>query len=229
MTFDRSSDAQVLAEHAALVKQGVNPPHPQSPAGRRFASAWARQYGGFDPGVMLKAQLELGSSSDLHNRTAQEAIDRGDVGWHAVDVLTHQAGLMGGPTRLQRRPEPGVMGHGPTSDQMRPEYDPRSPHAYFEAVDQMRRAEAAREMEKIGADVTLAKMKLRERARRDPLIAKAVTKAERHAAKRNRAPTVKDFKRALKKLHKKHGMLVKSAGTVGMVPKVIDLRPGRFG
>jgi hypothetical protein len=218
---DPATDASIIAEHNALMKAGVRPPNPLSPAGRRYADAAERdaaRRGGYRGDRLLKAQLDRGksgSSSELHQRTAAEALARGDRGWHAVDALLRSPGLMGG--------------QAPT-DQKRPEFDPRNPGdpTYFEAeaADQVQRAALARGMQKAGGDLTLASMKLWEHARQKPLVAEAMRKAERKAAKKGRKVKPKDFHRALRKLEAKEGQVQKGA-VGGLVPNVVDLRvPG---
>jgi nucleoid-associated protein YgaU len=117
----------------------------------------------------------------------------------------------------------------------RAEFDPRNPGdpAYYEAEanDQIERANLALQMQRSGAEKTLAALKVREHALQNPLIGQAVERAERKAAKKGRKPTMNDFTKALRKLEAKHGsgQIVAKGALGGIVPRVIDMRPGRFG
>jgi hypothetical protein len=222
MTFlnPGTDDAEILANADRLAKAGVPAPNPDSPAGRRLVGAAERERTGFGNNAsVLKSQIVrggLGSSSELHQRTAEEALARGDRAWTAVDRLTNSRGLMGGET--------------PPTDEKPPEFDPRNPDAYYqaEAVDQLVRQQIASNMAKAGNERMLAHLRLSETARRDPLIAAAVTRAERKAAKKGRKPTEKDFRKAYRKLTagRGHSPVAKGAGG-GLVGNVVDLRvPG---
>ncbi len=214
MTFlePRSDDAAVIANAARLSKAGVRPPHPDSPDGQRLAGALERNSSAYRNDQVLKAQFArgmTGSSSELHERTALEAAARGDRAWTGVDRLTGSPGLTGGKVRTDEKP---------------PEYDPRHPDAYYEAeaVDQMVRAQIGSEMAKAGNDRMQAHLRLTETARRDPMIAAAVDRAERKAAKKGRKPTERDFRKAYRKLTAGRAPAAKGA-LGGLVPNVVDL------
>ncbi len=207
-----SDDAAILANADRLQKAGVRPPDPDSPAGRRLAGARERDRSAYRNDQVLKAQFArgmTGSSSELHERTALEAAARGDRAWTGVDRLTGSPGLMGGKIPTDGKP---------------PEYDPRHPDAYYEAeaVDQMVRAQMGSEMAKAGNEKLLAHLRLTETVRRDPMIAEAVAKAERKAAKKGRKPTAKGVRKEYRKLTTGRTPAAKGA-LGGLVPNVVDL------
>lgn len=215
-----TDDLAIIANAQRLAKSGVRPSPPDSPDGRRLADAVARQQPNVIAPYVFKAQLDrgrAGSSSQLHDDTVRQALRRGDRGWTAVDRLTGSPGLTGGP--------------GTPMGGRRAEFDPRNPldPAYFdeEGHDQLERSLLASEMRRDGAAKALTLLKLTETARRNPLAAEAMRRAERKARKKGKKVTPKGFLKQLRKLDAKRGPVAKGAPG-GLVGHVVDLRvPGR--
>jgi len=215
-----TDDRQILADHEALMKSGVKPPNPLSPAGRSYAAAAEREQArraGHNVESVVKSQFargQSGSASALHQRTAADAFARGDRAWVAVDHLMNSPGLMGGKA--------------PT-DEKRPEFDPRNPGdpAYFEAeaADQAHRAAMANGMAKAGQASALAKLKAHEQLRRDPIAVEAMRRTEAKAARAAKPVTAKRFAKQYRKALAKAGPVAKG----GLVPQVIDLRVSGVG
>jgi hypothetical protein len=117
----------------------------------------------------------------------------------------------------------------------RAEFDPRNPGnpEYYEgeARDQIGRARDASAMQKVGQDKMLAHLKATETIRRNPNVARAMEMARAHARKKGREVKRKDFVKALRRLEATRESFtpVAKGALGGLVPRVVDLRPGRFG